>query len=81
MTMTKAPVKRVANHEAIRAIREAMGYNTTQFAALVGISQPYMSRIETGECPGTPRVWRGIAEALHVPVGAITTVRQPIDAS
>lgn len=70
--MTKTRVKIVANHEAITALRQAMGWNKTQLAAKVGISQPYLGRIESGEYPGSPGVLRRIAEVLHVPVGAIT---------
>lgn len=72
MTATPPPPKLVANTEAIRAIRYALGYNVTDLAKLVGISRPYMHRIETGEAAGSPRVLKQIADALNVSVAAIT---------
>lgn len=72
VTIMPPPTKLVANYEAIRAIRHAWGYTAKQLAEMAGISQPYMHRIEKGTYAGSPRVLKAIADALHVPVGAIT---------
>lgn len=60
-----------ANGDAIRAIRERSGLSQTDLARAVGVSQPILSRIESGERPGRPEVIRSIASALKVPVTAI----------
>ncbi|MCW2897885.1 MAG: Helix-turn-helix domain [Streptosporangiaceae bacterium] len=80
MTTTHAPDRLVANRDAIREMRYAKGWNATELATKAGISQPYMSRIETGDSPGSPRALRLIADALGVPVTAIT-MRTPIAAA
>lgn len=73
MTVTSLPTpKRVANKEALQAIRLAMGYNISEFARFVGLSPSYMSRIESGDAAGSPRALKVIADALGVSIFAIS---------
>jgi transcriptional regulator with XRE-family HTH domain len=46
---TKAILSFLANGNAIRAAREQVGASQAELAVAVGISQAYMSLIETGE--------------------------------
>lgn len=79
MATTMTPVKYVANGDAIKAIRHAMGYNTSQLAVKVGVSPGYMSRIESGARDASPRVLRLIADVLLVPVAALMKVKPQED--
>lgn len=59
------------NGDAIRAIRQAKGWSAAKFADRIGVSQPYLSRIETGKRSASPTVLRRIADTLDVPVAAV----------
>ena len=65
-------MQRQANGAAIRAIREPLGMRQRELADAAGISPGHMNKIEQGvEQPGAPTV-RRIADALGVPLAAIT---------
>lgn len=64
--------RRVANGEAIKALREALGWRTSRFAKAAGISSPYLSNIEGGVRHGSPEALTRIAATLGVPLAAIT---------
>lgn len=55
--------------EAIQEIRLARGLRREDLAARVGISPPYLSRIESGERPPRLELSARIAEALELPHG------------
>lgn len=66
--------KRTAHGAAIRAIREAIGVSGSALAPRCGVSQGYMSQIETGAKQPTVEVMARIAEQLGVPLDAISYV-------
>lgn len=61
------------NGAAIRAIREAKGWNLNPFASHAGIDSGYLSRLERGQHNASPRVLKQIATTLCVPLAAITS--------
>jgi transcriptional regulator with XRE-family HTH domain len=63
-----------SNGTAIRAIRERTGLTKTQLASATEIDRTHLGRIEKGERNGTPSQLVKIAEALGVPVTAITVM-------
>lgn len=56
----------------IRALREAYGLKAHQLGKLIGKSEDLITAIERGERRATPEVCRAIADALNVPLAAIT---------
>lgn len=65
-------MQRLTNGAAIRAIREPLGIRQFELAELAGISKSHLNKIEQGvEQPGNATV-RKIADALGVPLAAIT---------
>jgi transcriptional regulator with XRE-family HTH domain len=60
------------NGGAIRALRDALGWNLVQFSEAVGVHNSYMSRVENGLRQPSFEVRRRIAATLGVPVGVIT---------
>ncbi len=54
--------------ELIRRQRELSEMSMRQFAAVAGISNPYLSQIERGLRAPSERVLEGIAEALDISV-------------
>jgi transcriptional regulator with XRE-family HTH domain len=77
MSVASPPSRQVANGHAIKAIRESRGFNCSQLAAKVGISAPYMHRIENNQRLASPAVLVRIAAVLGVPFEAVTTRRTP----
>lgn len=65
------------NGSAIRAIREAKGWNLSKFAAAVGVSHGYMSKIEASKQSAGPAIARRIADTLEVPLAAVTGSARP----
>ncbi|WP_377295360.1 helix-turn-helix domain-containing protein [Rhizobium sp. SG2393] len=60
-------VQAKANGEnPVRVYRQYRKMTTTELAAAAGISQPYLSDIETGKKPGSVAVLLRIARALKV---------------
>jgi transcriptional regulator with XRE-family HTH domain len=59
----------------IKALREAYGWKLGKFAVAAGTTHPHMSNIEAGRKRCTPEMARKIADALGVPLAAITTSR------
>jgi len=57
--------------QPIRAIRKSLPMNQQKFAALVGISQTYMSQIESGKKEPTIKLLSVIAQKLSVPIVVI----------
>lgn len=53
---------------AIKVLRTARGLGRRELAERAGVSYPYLSEIENGSKPGSPRVLRAIAEALDAPL-------------
>jgi transcriptional regulator with XRE-family HTH domain len=74
--------RRSVNGEVVRAIREALGISTTEFAADVGISRQYLYQVEAGsKQPRLPTV-KAIADRLGVTPNAITRyLPAPVEAT
>jgi transcriptional regulator with XRE-family HTH domain len=62
-----------ANGAAIRALRAAYGWKPSKFATAVQVSHGYLTNIEAGRKQPSPEVLRRIADALNVPLAAITS--------
>lgn len=62
----------IANGPAIKALREAHGWNGTKFAKAVKISHAHLSNIEASKRRASAPVLRAIADTLGVPLAAIT---------
>lgn len=62
------------NRYALQALREKDGQTRAQLAERAGISPQYYGEIENGRraCRRRPDIVKSIAEALDVPVSAIT---------
>lgn len=56
----------------VRALREAIGVQQSQFAIRCGVSQAYLNNIEAGRREPRPNVTAEIARQLGVSVDAIT---------
>jgi transcriptional regulator with XRE-family HTH domain len=65
-------MQRLTNGAAIRAIREPTGLKQFELADLAGISKSHLCKIEQGTEQGSPAAVRKIADALGVPLAAIT---------
>ena len=63
---------RRVNGSAVRALREALGIAHGDLASRVGISAPFLTRIEKGERGTSAPVARRLAESMGVPFEAIT---------
>jgi transcriptional regulator with XRE-family HTH domain len=57
---------------AVRAIRQARGISGQDLARQVGISHAYLSLMELQDRQPSPPVLMRLAQALALPVGAIT---------
>lgn len=66
--------KRVAHGPAIRAIRETTGASISAFAPRVGVTQGYMSNVELGHKQPTVEFMARVAQALGVPLDAVSYV-------
>lgn len=65
-------MQRRANGAAIRAIREPLGIRQQELAELAGISRSHMNKIEQDVEQPSPATARKLADALGVPLAAIT---------
>ena len=64
------------NGAALKAIREAQGWNITRLATQSQLSHSYIRDLEQGRRKGrNPGVAKALAEALNVPTAAITVVQ------
>lgn len=63
---------RNVNGASVKAIREALGHRGGEFATLCEISHAYLSNVEAGRKQPSAAVARRIADALGVPLAAIT---------
>lgn len=61
-----------ANGIAIQALREAKHFTGSQLAREAGITRQHLGRIERGECGASDSTIQSIADALGVPIGAIS---------
>lgn len=61
-----------ANPEALRLIRERSGYSLRGLSAKAGIDPATLHRIENGTHAGRPATLKALADALNVPITAIT---------
>lgn len=69
VVLPKAVADRLANGDnAVRVIREWRDMIQGELAAAVGISQNYLSEIETGRRKGPAELQRKFARALGVPI-------------
>jgi len=69
VVLPKAVADRLANGaNAVRVMREWRGLIQGELAVAVGISQNYLSEIETGRRKGPAELQKKIARALGVPV-------------
>jgi transcriptional regulator with XRE-family HTH domain len=81
MVPTSVSPRLIANGDAIRAIRQAMGWRLTKFAAAIDISHSFLANIEAGRRQASADTLRRIADTLHVPLTAIAVPRAPTDAA
>lgn len=63
---------RLVNGATIAALREALGIKQNKLADTVGISGPFLSNIEAGRKQPGPATTRALADAMGVPLDAIT---------
>ena len=69
VVLPKTVADRLANGEnAVRVVREWRGMIQGELATAVGISQNYLSEIETGRRKGPAELQKKFARALAVPV-------------
>jgi hypothetical protein len=61
----------IAAESALRVWRRQRRLNLTRLGYFAGIRASYLSDLELGKKPGTPRVWRALAKALKVDVDDI----------
>ena len=64
----------IIDGDKVRLARERAGHSQSDFALLCGITQPGMSRIESGERNARPPLIATIARQLGVTVDDITSV-------
>jgi len=69
--------QRKSNGAAIRALREALGLTQEQAARAACMDQSHWSNIESGRKNAGPAVCRRIADALGVPLAAISSAADP----
>lgn len=62
-----------ANPEALRLLRERSGYSLRGLAAKAGVSPATLLRIENGTYAGRPATLKALADALDVPITAMTS--------
>lgn len=60
------------NREALRAIRQRSDVSLSELSRRTGIDRTLIGRIESGERRGSAEQRKLLADALGVPVGAIT---------
>lgn len=60
----------------IKQIRLYLGYNQQMFAALLGISRPYLSQLETGARQISDRVRIQLAKNVKIPSDYFESVEQ-----
>ena len=69
-------VRMVEGENPVRVWREFRGLKVKELAEKAGISQPYLSQIESGEREGTFDTMHRIAEALDVSLDDLAPARQ-----
>lgn len=70
--MATTTTTRHLNGAAVRVIRNAYGIRHGDLARRATISAPFLTRLETGERQASAPVQRALADALGVPLEAIT---------
>ena len=65
-----------SNGAAIKALREATGLGLRDLARATNRDPGFISRLERGEREASPPTLRAIADALRVPLAAITSPEQ-----
>lgn len=60
------------NGDALKAIRERTGLSITQLANASGVDRTVVTRLESGERRGTAAQLVALAQALNVPLTAIS---------
>ncbi len=61
----------IAGEHPVRVWREYRGLSAVELAAKAEMSKPYLSEIETGKKPGSIEAYKGLSQALGVPVDAL----------
>lgn len=51
----------------LRSLRTLTGFSLRDLSRKIGINTAYLSRVETGKVPCSPRVLEKIADELHAP--------------
>ena len=73
--LPKEVVERLANGEnPIRVLRQFRKWSQTELAAAIGITQNYLSDLETGKRKGPLALHQKFAKALGVPLDLLTTI-------
>jgi mRNA interferase RelE/StbE len=61
----------VSGEHPVRVWRDYRGLSAVELAAKAEMSKTYLSEIETGKKPGSIEAYKGLAQALGVPVDAL----------
>ena len=61
------------NPASLKAIRELNGLSQAELSRTSGVAQGHISGIEAGQKAAAPKTIRKLADALRVPVAAITS--------
>ena len=65
---SSASTTRISLGKRIRKLRKSQGISLRRFSLMVGLSYPYLSRVENGKVAATIDVLERIAEGLDVPI-------------
>jgi len=60
------------NPEMIQLARESRGLNRTELAERIGVTQPYISQLETSQRAPSPEVMQAVCAALNYPLDFFT---------
>lgn len=66
-----------SNPQALTAIREKDGHSQLSLAKVAGVAQSRISRLEANAVPIRPATAKRLADALGVPISAITQPTAP----
>ena len=68
--VTKLGAMRI-NHSALRVVRELSGLSQAELSRISGLSQGYISEIESGQKAPRPDTVHRLAKSIGVPVASI----------
>ena len=71
--MTKEDTTMTIQAQKIKQHRLAMKMTQPELAAVLGVSVPYISRLERGTLSGSPGLWIELAEIFNISVDELLT--------